>query len=242
MAYFGGMRKKVVDLFFNGILAIPIAAYLFGLVAGCAHKRGCATFKKDAIQKAISALRVLPTATIYTLLGLLCGLYVVFIASQLPYFFSAFLGERPEGWLVYSQYARSGFFELCHITAINLSVLTVANLLSKKPRRESPPLKILNCLLSLLTLLLIATALSKMAMYIGVYGLSVRRLLPCLFMVFSGCNLRWYSSDAEMAVLHFAVGCRRGRGDALHPLPVESGRSCCPLQRRTLSFRNARQL
>ncbi|KJS80715.1 MAG: hypothetical protein JM58_18395 [Peptococcaceae bacterium BICA1-8] len=183
LTYLHGLSSEVFEFFINGILAIPIAAYLFGLVAGSAHKRGSAIFKKDSTLKAISVLRVLPTATIYTLLGLLCSLYVVFIGSQLPYFFSAFVGERPEGWQVYSQYARSGFFELCRIAAINLSVLTVANLLSQKLRRDSLALKMLNSLLALLTLVLIATALSKMAMYIGVYGLSVRRLLPCLFMV-----------------------------------------------------------
>lgn len=184
LTYFHGIRKEVWELLFYGIVAIPIACYLFGLVAGSAHKRGCNIFKTDSALKYTSALRILPTATIYTMLGLLCSLYIVFIGSQLPYFFSAFIGERPEGWQVYSEYARSGFFELCRIAAINLSVLTAANLLSKKLRRDSIPLKIFNSLLALLTLVLIATALSKMVMYIGVYGLSVRRLLPCLFMVF----------------------------------------------------------
>jgi len=184
LTYFQGMRKEVFELIFHSILAIPIAAYLFGLVAGSTHKRGSDTFKKDSVLKAISALRVLPMATIYTLLGLLCSLYVVFIGSQLPYFFSAFVGERPEGWQVYAEYARSGFFELCRIAAINLSVLTATNVLSRKLGRGCLPLKIFNALLALLTLVLIATAFSKMAMYIGVYGLSMRRLLPCLFMVF----------------------------------------------------------
>jgi hypothetical protein len=117
-------------------------------------------------------------------LGLICLLYIVFIGSQLPYFFSAFAGQRPEGWQVYSEYARSGFFELCQIAAINLSLLTLANLFCRKLQGRNYALKILNCLLSLLTLLLIATAFSKMALYIGAYGLSIRRLLPCLFMVF----------------------------------------------------------
>ncbi|MDD3894799.1 MAG: DUF4173 domain-containing protein, partial [Syntrophomonadaceae bacterium] len=97
---------------------------------------------------------------------------------------SAFMGERPEGWQVYSEYARSGFFELCSIAAINLTVLTAANLLSQRQYRDSMALKILNSLLAMLTLILIATALSKMVMYIGAYGLSMRRLLPCMFMIF----------------------------------------------------------
>ncbi|PKM87695.1 MAG: hypothetical protein CVU87_09060 [Firmicutes bacterium HGW-Firmicutes-12] len=208
LTYFQGMREDIRELFFNSILAIPIAAYLFGLVAGSAHKRGVFTFNKNTTTRAISALRVVPKATIYTLLGLLCALYVVFIGSQLTYYFSAFIGERPEGWLVYSEYARSGFFELCRIAAINLSLLMGVNILSKKPRRDSTALKILNCLLALLTLLLIATALSKMAMYIGVYGLSVRRFLPCLFMVFLAviCVSVLALQKWEFSIVRLSVG------------------------------------
>jgi len=178
-----GMSSEVGKTVVYGILAIPIGAYLFGLVAGSAHKRGVDMFKKDSTLEFFSGRQILPLATAYTLLGLLCALYVLFIGSQLPYFFSAFIGERPEGWQVYSEYARSGFFELCRIAAINLIVLTAANLLSNKQGRDGMPLKILNSLLAILTLVLIATALSKMAMYIGAYGLSMRRLLPCIFML-----------------------------------------------------------
>lgn len=179
---FSGLREKLAELCIYGVLAVPIAAYLFGLVAGSAHKRGCMVINKDALDKVFSSLRRLPAATIYTMLGLLCCLYGVFIASQLPYFFSAFIGERPEGWLVYSEYARSGFFELCRITAINLTVLAAVNLFGEKGCKDGLVLKVLNSLLALLTLLLITTAFSKMVMYIEVYGLSMRRLLPCFFM------------------------------------------------------------
>lgn len=184
LVYFHWVPAEAAKIFFQGILAVPIAAYLFGLTAGCAHRRGVHLFKKDGIEETVSSLRVLPPATVYTLLSLVCALYVVFIGSQLPYFFSAFAGIRPEGWLVYSEYARRGFFELCAITALNLALLTAANLLNRKPRQESIVLKVLNCMLALLNLILIAAAFSKMTMYIGVYGLSVRRVLPCLFMIF----------------------------------------------------------
>ena len=181
--YFRWMQDQFSETIFNIILSIPVAAYLFGLVAGCAHNRGCNTFKREGIQYGVQSMRVLAAATVYTVLGLICCLYMVFIGSQLPYFFSAFAGQRPEGWQIYSEYARSGFFELCQIAAINLTLLTLANLFCKKPQKNYI-LKTLNCLLSLLTLLLIAAAFSKMALYIGAYGLSIRRLLPCLFMVF----------------------------------------------------------
>ena len=184
IAGFHGIGKGFWETFWELILAIPIAAYMFGLVAGSAHKRGTDLFKKDSTLQMVSALRVLPMTTVYILLGLLCTLYIVFIGSQLPYFFSAFVGQRPEGWQIYSEYARSGFFELCTIAFINLMVLTVANIMSRKQSRNSMGLKILNSLLAILTIVLIAPAFSKMALYIGAYGLSMRRLLPCVFMIF----------------------------------------------------------
>lgn len=183
-AYLNGMRRELWENLLYVVLAVPIGAYLFGLAAGSAHKRYCYTFKKDSTLKFFTGVRILPSATVYTLLGFLCTLYLLFIGSQLPYFFSAFFGVRPEGWQVYSEYARSGFFELCRIAAINLIVLTAANLFSQKQCRDSMTLKVLNSLLAILTLVLIATAISKMFMYIGAYGLSMRRLLPCVFMIF----------------------------------------------------------
>lgn len=182
--YYRDMQFQFMDTIVNIILTIPVAAYLFGLIAGCAHDRGCKTFKKENIQCAISSIRVFDIATVYTALGLICCLYLIFIGSQLPYFFSAFVGKRPEGWLIYSEYARRGFFELCQIAAINLFLLVVANVTCKKPQGKYTVLKILNILLSMITLLLIATAFSKMALYIKAYGLTIRRILPCLFMLF----------------------------------------------------------
>jgi hypothetical protein len=70
------------------------------------------------------------------------------------------------------------------IAAINLALLTVFNLMSRVPRQECTALKLFNIVLALLTLLLIATAFSKMALYIDAYGLSMLRLIPCVFMVF----------------------------------------------------------
>ena len=181
---FRGMGDKFWETFWQLILAVPVAAYIFGLVAGSAHKRGACSFEKDSTLQKISGLRILPMTTVYILMGLLCTLYIVFIGSQVPYFFSAFAGQRPEGWQVYSEYARTGFFELCRIAVINLFVLTAANIMSQKHSRDSVFLKVLNALLAMLTLVLIATAFSKMALYIGAYGLYMRRLLPCVFMIF----------------------------------------------------------
>lgn len=166
------------------LLAIPTAAYIFALVAGSAYGRGSTAYNADTAGGFRDSLRKLPALTVLTMLGLISGLYLLFILSQLPYFFSAFAGVRPEGWQSYSEYARRGFFELCIIAVINLSVLATANLSFEKGKQLSTALKVLNSSLAILTILLIATAFSKVALYIGIYGLTVERVLPSVFLVF----------------------------------------------------------
>lgn len=176
--------SKLMTFLFYCLLAAPTAAYLFGLISGSAARRHIDAFTGEKTEKTVSALRILPPATVFIILGTVCVLYTVFIVCQLPYYFSAFSGARPAGWLSYSEYARRGFFELCQLALINLLLLTAANVMSKKPRAESTVLKIYNIILSLVTLILIATALSKMALYISAFGLTIPRILPCVFMVF----------------------------------------------------------
>jgi len=166
------------------LFAIPVAAYLYGLISGVAHKKGTDLIKPESVEKTVAGMRFLHPTTVYIVLGAACGLYLVFLISQAPYFFSAFTGRRPEGWLIYSEYARQGFFELCGIAAINLVILTIGNVTCKKKRASSRTLKVFNIVLAVITLVLISTAVSKMALYIGAYGLTMPRLLPCAFMLF----------------------------------------------------------
>jgi len=176
--------QLIAEIVFYAMLSIPVAAYIYGLASGAVHKKGTDLIKLESARKASAAVRVLQPTTIYIVLGSVCVLYIAFILSQAPYFFSAFTGRRPEGWLIYSEYARRGFFELCWIAAINLIVLTVSNVTSKKRRMELQKMKLFNIAIAVITLILIATAFSKMALYIGAYGLTMRRLLPCVLMVF----------------------------------------------------------
>jgi hypothetical protein len=163
---------------------VPIAMYLYGLVSGAAHRCGTDALHPETLRRASSRARIVPPATIYVVLGAICALYAVFISCQLPYFFSAFRGARPEGTLTYAEYARRGFFELCGVAAINMTLLAACNLLGRRAAAPARALKAFNLALPLITLLLLATAFSKLALYVEVYGLTMKRLLPGVFMVF----------------------------------------------------------
>lgn len=166
------------------ILAVPASAVIFALLAGGIHRGGGGAFSAEDVKNATNVYRILPPLTVYTMLALLNGLYLVFILSQLPYFFSAFQGSIPPGWGSYAEFARRGFFELCAIAVINLAVLAGVHLGITVAGRQSIVIKVQSSMLSVLTLLLIATAFSKVLLYIGAFGLTVQRLLPSVFLVF----------------------------------------------------------
>ena len=107
----------------------------------------------------------------------------MFFISQAGYFLSAFTNSLPEGF-TYADYARRGFFELFAIALINLGVTCFMSLFSKKAGREKPfALKFYSVMISVFTLILIATAMSKMIMYINRYGLTALRFYTSWFMV-----------------------------------------------------------
>lgn len=121
-----------------------------------------------------------------TFLGLIALVYLVYMFSQTAYFFSAFSGILPTGYeFSFAQYARRGFFETEVIAAINLILMTLVMWLTV--RRENgklnPIVKGLLTFIGVFTILFIATAISKMIMYIGEYGLTALRLFTSVFML-----------------------------------------------------------
>ena len=164
------------------VLSLPISAYMFGLIYGCLYHRNTDHFHMDSISKIMIKTHCIADTAIDTAVLLVCISYGLFIGLQSSYLFSAFAGIRPE-YFTYAQYARQGFFELCIIAVINVLIILGANAFSKTQKCDNRILRWINVILSVLTLLLIATAMSKMFLYISVYGLTVKRILTSVFMI-----------------------------------------------------------
>ena len=126
------------------------------------------------------------TVILTTSLSILSLCYLVYLFSQLAYFFSGFMGILPEGYgFSHAEYARRGFFELCAIAGINLAVLFAVLLLCKKTDGKPPvALRLPACFIGGFNLLLIGTAISKLALYIQTYGMTVLRIGTSAFAVF----------------------------------------------------------
>jgi|GEM_PF-203735 len=177
------------------VLSLPTSAYIFALVVGNV-RRGLARSRAITPPRDESAtgFRFMPSATAVALLGVVNALYLVFILTQLPYFFAAFGGRLPEGWVSYAQFARQGFFELCVIAVINLAVILGVHFSVEKGESLGRALRTLLGLLPLLSLFLIGTALSKLWLYIDQFGLTMMRVKPAavlilLAVVFGGLAL-----------------------------------------------------
>ena len=174
---------KVIIYTMHFIFGIPVAFYLYGLIYGNAKGRHTDAITVESVDDAAKALRFAPRPAVYSVLTVFNVIYLMFFAVQAVYFFSAFSGYLPDTF-TYAEYARRGFFEMCAVAGINLGVIIIAQLTIKREKTENPgALRIQITIISLFTILLIATALSKMAMYIDMYGLTQKRVFTSWFMI-----------------------------------------------------------
>lgn len=176
------MGDHLMTVFMRMLFAVPVSFYLFGLVFGGIYGRNTDRVKIVGLMETKKHMRMVPDTAVCTALLVLCSVYLLFIGLQGGYLFSAFAGGLPEGF-TYAEYARRGFFELCQIGVWNLFLLWCAGAFSKSESGKHRGLEGLKAFLAALTLLLLVTAISKMGMYICVYGLTVRRILPFMFLL-----------------------------------------------------------
>lgn len=118
---------------------------------------------------------------VYSAVTPICLIYVIFFFLQADYFLGGFLGNLPDGQS-FSEYARRGFFELCAVAVINAAIILVINGICEKQNGRPKPLKFFTIFLSASTVLLVATAMSKMVMYIGEYGYTQKRIYASILM------------------------------------------------------------
>lgn len=126
----------------------------------------------------------LEPAAVIAFLAAVSAAYVLYLVSQFAYFTDAFRGLLPKDFTV-AEYARRGFFEMCAIVAINLLLIVLSVGLCRKSEGKLPgAVKGLALFLCLFSLVLVATALSKMVLYMRSFGLTRLRVLTSAFMIF----------------------------------------------------------
>ena len=166
----------IFSQFFSITFAVPIAMYVYGLFISSADKKNTEIMSKEKCIRFFGKLKITPVITVIIAVLPVIAVYIIFFISQWQYYVSGFSGVLPKN-LSYAEYARNGFFELCIVSFINLFIITAVSVFSKRNgKAQTLVIKAVNLILSLATLVLIATAISKMAMYIASYGLTPRRV------------------------------------------------------------------
>ncbi|WP_285744760.1 DUF4173 domain-containing protein [Lentzea sp. NBRC 105346] len=119
--------------------------------------------------------------------GALVVLFAVFICTQLAVIFGGDAYVQAPGTVTYSEYARSGFWQLLWVTVLTLAVIGfVARFARKDEARERTWLRGLLGALAVLTLVIVASAISRMWFYQQAYGFTVLRLVVEAFELWLG--------------------------------------------------------
>lgn len=173
---FGGWCKTVMNAFFGlftfgqifvNLMVILTACYLFGLFYGAFYAKAPKRPGKGT----------LPSAVLMTFATVICGVYLLFFLVKVMDMSGVL--ARGEGEIVYSSYARQGFFELVFIAVINFGLFYFIKILSAF---ENSRICRALTVLGMETLGFILLAFSKMSLYISVYGFTFKRVFTSWFM------------------------------------------------------------
>lgn len=130
--------------------------------------------RRDSLPKAVAADWKFAAPAV--VIGLLLISYALFIYVQFTYLFGGTLPVE----LTYSEYAREGFWQLIAVALINFTVLGVC-FVKAEPSRG---IRALETLLIAASLAILASAAWRMLLYVGAYGLTIRRVLTLWLMAY----------------------------------------------------------
>ncbi|MBQ4561677.1 MAG: DUF4173 domain-containing protein [Clostridia bacterium] len=190
-ASFNKLIDKIFDFEFGDLwshfvsicLAFPLSAFGYGLFVSASEKQCEDKITADGCKNTSEKIKIAPLLTVAAATLPILVLYVIFFISQWKYYISGFTGVLPKGF-VYSEYAREGFFQLCIVSVINLIIIALVSSFSKRnTKTRSAAAKVICILYAISSLVLIATAIAKLSMYIGIYGLTPLRVYAAWFEV-----------------------------------------------------------
>ena len=173
---FGNLFEYLGDGLLSVMLALPLFATLFGNLQ-IKKKAEVQNHNNSEEKNHPWNLYVLPKPLLAAFITPILLIYVLFFVSQWDYYVSAFTHTLPQG-LTYAPYAREGFFQLCVVSGFNATFLLGFQVfMRRKPGERGILRRIYSAIISLFTLVLIATALSKLILYVDAYGMTRARVV-----------------------------------------------------------------
>ena len=170
-------------IFLQILLGIPVGLFFFAALYSASQRRFRQSHDNAYYEAKLAGARQISLLAVCAGVTPVCLLYLLFIASQISYYHSAFSGQLPAD-MTFAEFARRGFFELCAVAVINLVLLLVMNLLTKRSSEKRPVvLTFYSAFFCVVTLFIIIAALAKMVLYIDAYGLTQNRVIASWFML-----------------------------------------------------------
>ena len=185
---------------------IFIMPFMFSFLYSVRYRK--IAIRLNAEKKPRDPEKGLDATVVHTVLIALLAIYLLYIFSQINYLAGGFFGRIASGY-TYSYYARRGFYELMAVSVINLGiVMLVYGFIKRIDNKISVFTKVLLLLYNLSSMFLLASAFSKLLLYIDRYSLTHRRILSLWIMivlavVFIGISFRLFFE--KFNVLKLAV-------------------------------------
>lgn len=177
------IEDDILDVFLRIVVSLPIGAFIFGLIYGNARvSEEDIGARREKIDSRLLKLKKAPAGIFTIAIAAFSLVYLAFFIIQGSYLFGGFMRLLPEGFTV-AHYARSGFFELCAIVAVNYTLLWMATRTVRPESEKSRPLFIACILLLAESLIFSAISFSKLYLYISCFGFTKLRLQSTWFTV-----------------------------------------------------------
>jgi len=187
----------VADLFKIDFGAVLGHIVLFGIFAGTSAGYLRGAMLRAAPSHALTdgdsklTLGIIPVATA---LGLVDLLFLIFVVIQLRYLFGGVELIAAATGLTYAEYARRGFFELVTASGLVLPLLAGADWAVRNESREHQrTFRQLAIVLLLLLAVVMTSALARMRLYVGAFGLSEIRVYSTAFMLYLAGVFAWFA-------------------------------------------------
>ncbi len=174
-AVFGGLFDSVADWLvtlnvprtvWNVFRTVTYMLMIFSALWYLARPRP----KAEAPEKARTGAPAAPFAIVIILLDVV---YAIFVFIQIAFLFGGRETARMQGG--FAEYARTGFFQLVAVALINAAAVLASAVFMRRDRGGAL-VRWAALLLTALTAVILVSAVWRMSLYIGEYGLSMLRL------------------------------------------------------------------
>lgn len=162
--------EHLFGIFGRVIFGLLVTPFAFSLLYGLRRPKPLRRPSEEKKPKTVDALLFI------ILLAVMDALYLLFLAVQSAALFGgpAYLAERG---IRYADWARSGFFQLVFVTALNLLITMLARFLSRWEGKGCRAVQTLSTMLIAESGVLLCSAVWRMTLYVAAYGLSFRRAM-----------------------------------------------------------------